>query len=341
MAELTPKEKTVAYVGVGLWALGCLVGFLIQFYFDFIAVLMGPHAASILVAQFVGAAIALPACFVYMSVPLLIDRFEPEPWWCLAMAWLWGIFGAGGIAMVINTLMGHIGGAVAGEVGEQVMGAVISAPLVEESTKALAVLGMFLFLRRQFDGVVDGFIYASFAGLGFALSENISYYARGLLTDSLGFQVPLRGILRPWNHPFYAAITGIGLGIARETTKSWVKVVAPVGCFLLAGTLHAVWNAHGLVAALLGIGGAGPMVIMILLFFTMMLCLVGIVIYFVVREGRTLRSFLRDEVAMGTLTEDEVRLIVSPFGRLKARFGPGGKTGADFVKAAVRLAMCK
>ena len=57
------------------------------------------------------------------------------------------------------------------------VGACISAPFVEEAMKGLAVFGVFYFLRREFDGVVDGVIYATFAALGFAAVENIIYYA--------------------------------------------------------------------------------------------------------------------------------------------------------------------
>ena len=40
------------------------------------------------------------------------------------------------------------------------------------------MLGAFYFLRKEFDGVVDGIIYATFCALGFAAVENISYYLK-------------------------------------------------------------------------------------------------------------------------------------------------------------------
>ena len=69
-------------------------------------------------------------------------------------------------------------------VGE-VIGACVSAPLVEEFWKGLAVFGIFFFLRREFDGVVDGIIYGTFAALGFAATENVMYYSRAQLTETL------------------------------------------------------------------------------------------------------------------------------------------------------------
>ena len=39
------------------------------------------------------------------------------------------------------------------------------------------ILVIFFFWKKdEFDGVVDGIVYASMAGLGFAMTENILYY---------------------------------------------------------------------------------------------------------------------------------------------------------------------
>src|SRR5438477_1041596 len=120
------------------------------------------------------------------------------------------------------------GGKQAAEFAE-VIGACVSAPLVEEFWKGLAVFGVFFFLRREFDGVVDGIIYGTFAALGFAATENVIYYSRAGLTDTLSHHdgvlattFVLRGVLSPWGHPLYTSMTGIGFGIARETSKTWL-----------------------------------------------------------------------------------------------------------------------
>ena len=90
-----------------------------------------------------------------------------------------------------------------------------------------------IFLRREFDGVVDGIIYATFCALGFAAVENIIYYAarRGAATRS-----PARSSCaassRPWGHPLYTSMTGIGFGIAREIDKTWLRWLAPLGGYV-------------------------------------------------------------------------------------------------------------
>src|SRR4051794_19874990 len=81
----------------------------------------------------------VPAVF-YLSIVLLIDRFDPEPPWVLALAFLWGavisIFGALIINDTASILAASAGGASAGEF----VGAVISAPLAEEGMKGLGLL---------------------------------------------------------------------------------------------------------------------------------------------------------------------------------------------------------
>ncbi len=47
--------------------------------------------------------------------------------------------------------------------------------MVEESAKAVAVLLVFLFRRRDFTGLVDGVVVAGFTATGFAFTENILY----------------------------------------------------------------------------------------------------------------------------------------------------------------------
>ena len=335
------SDKTLRVIGLMLWAGGCLVGLLIQLWVFLISPLSSPRAASIIVAELIALSFALPACLVYMWVPVIIDRFDPEPWWCLMLAFLWGALAAAGFSCLINTVAGGIGYAVGGKLGGEFVGAVISAPLTEEAFKGMAVLGMFWFLRREFDGVVDGVVYATFAGLGFAMTENVLYYSRGLLASGEGsfvFQLVLRGLLKPWGHPLYTAMIGIGVGIARETTKTWVKFVAPVGFYFVGVSMHATWNFSGILSDILRV----PLIFLMLpLYFLILIAFLGIVIWLVVREGRALRRNLEDEVLMGFLSKEELDLVCSPFGRLKARFGRGGAKARDFVKATIRLGMAK
>ena len=53
----------------------------------------------------------------------------------------------------------------------------VQAPIVEEVGKGLGLLLLFVTARRAFDGPVDGVVYGALIGAGFALTENIQYFA--------------------------------------------------------------------------------------------------------------------------------------------------------------------
>src|SRR6266481_2264268 len=130
---------------------------------------------------------------IYVMLLLWIDRYESEPLWMLATAFFWGALVSVFIAFVFNTSI-EIVATVAThnqQIGENV-GAVISAPIVEESAKAMILLILFLWKKDEFDGIVDGVVYAGMVGLGFAMTENVLYYGRALQhgTDALGHGKP-------------------------------------------------------------------------------------------------------------------------------------------------------
>jgi len=188
-------------------------------------------------------------------------------------------------------------------------------------------------LKREFDGVVDGIIYGTFVAIGFAATENIIYYAR--FHRELSDIFFLRGVLTPWLHPLFTAMTGIGFGIAREHHSTWAKVVFPIGGYFLGVFLHAWWNG------LPQIFGQGAFFLNLIVGILMALSFLVIVCILVYRKGKTIKEFLRDEVLIGTINQEEFDLITSYGGRLKARFSWRGKAGADFVKAGARLALSK
>ncbi len=334
-------ESTRRTIGIVLYVLGMLVGGFLLVALLFFPALLSEHSDVELTALLLGAVFAMPMLVVYLWVPWIVDRYDPEPAWALAMTLAWGGIAACGFSALINTSVHVIAASIGGNGFGEVMAACVSAPLVEEGTKAMAIFFMYYFMRRQFDGLVDGVIYATFAALGFAAVENILYYGRAASAEMLHHQngaflgtFLVRGILAPWGHPLYTSMTGLGFGIARETNKSWVKWLAPFVGYLFAAFLHSVWNT----AATL----SGDLVALMLpLWFLFVLAFFGLVIYLVVRKGRIIRDHLKDEVLMGNMTPWELALVTSPIGRWKATFSWGGGAGRRFIDAAARLALSK
>ena len=330
-------ERNRRIVGAVLYSLFMLAGAIALVFFFLVMPLASRDPGEEYMSMGIGALLAIPPLAIYLWIPRLIDRFDPEPWWALALVFGWGAIAACGVAATVNTGVDAVATSLGGAEAGKLVSACVSAPIVEEGMKGMAVFGVFYFLRREFDGVVDGVIYATFAALGFAAIENIIYYGAAAKSDAQGTALAttflLRGVLAPWGHPLYTSMTGIGFGISRETHRPWLKWLAPLGGYCCAMTLHAFWNASANIPILF--------VLMLPLWLLFVLGFIGILIWLVVRKGRIIRAHLQDEVLVGTITREELALVCSPFGGLRATFGWGGAAGRRFVRATARLALCK
>lgn len=334
-------EKGRRIVGIVLYAIGMVIGLFLLFAVLLLPTLASKHAEVEIESLTLGAIFALPMLVVYLWVPWIVDRYDPEPWWALLMALAWGAIAACGFSALVNTLVDDIANQVLGKGAGDVLSACVSAPVVEEGSKALAIFFMYYFWRREFDGVVDGIIYATFSALGFAAVENILYYGMAAASEVIQHKQGaflgtffVRGILAPWGHPLYTSMTGLGFGIARETHKTWLKWLAPIGGYMFAMFLHSVWNTAATLSGNL-------VALMLPLWLLFVLCFFGLVIYLVKRKGRIIRDHLKDEVLMGNMTPYELELVASPVGRIRATFSFGGSAGRRFIDAAARLALSK
>ncbi len=125
------------------------------------------------------------------------------------------------------------------------IGAPLSAPIVEETTKGIGIVLLFWLLRGEFDNVRDGFIYGALVGAGFNWFESALYVQQNFVefgTAPYGFQIGTRfAWLGLAGHALFSGIFGAALGVARATSKRWLRLLAPLAGFLLAILAHA-WN---------------------------------------------------------------------------------------------------
>jgi RsiW-degrading membrane proteinase PrsW (M82 family) len=340
--DLPDPERSRRTVGLVLYVVAVLLGTALLVLEFLLPPLFMEGTGDVYVAMFIGAALAFPAGLMYLTVPRLLDRYDPEPAYALVACLMWGGIVACAFSAFINSLAAGVGLMMFGEGGADILSAVVSAPLVEEFWKGLCIWGVFWFLRREFDGVVDGIIYATFTALGFATVENVLYYSQAAQEggDVLALTFVLRGVLGPWGHPLYTAMTGIGFGIARESSKTWVKIVAPLCGYSGAVFLHFAWNGSATLADSLGEGGAMLFILLLPLWLLFVVAFLIIVVVLVRRRGRIIRSHLLDEVALGTIDASELELVTSAFGLLRARMRHGAR-GVEFVRATARLALSK
>jgi len=251
---------------------------------------------------------------IYVMLLLWIDRYESEPLWMLATVFFWGALVAVFVAFIFNTSFSIMAAVATNskEIGEN-FGAVISAPIVEESAKAFILVVLFLWKKDEFDGIVDGIVYAGMVGLGFAMTENILYYGRALQGGLGGLTVVfiIRGMAAPFSHPLFTSMTGIGLGWARQSNNGFIKVTMPVLGFMLAILMHATWNGTatygglaGFLAAYFLIMGPAFIITLMVIFFSLR------------REGRIVRQFLYADCQSGIFDPQEYERLCTIRGRM-------------------------
>jgi RsiW-degrading membrane proteinase PrsW (M82 family) len=246
---------------------------------------------------------------VYLALVLFIDRYEPEPLRMIVLTFLWGATIAAFVAIVLNTAgEALVSEELGSDVGE-LYGYSISAPIVEEGAKGLALFGIYRFFRREFNGVIDGIVYAALVGLGFAMTENVLYYGRGAAEEGIVGAVStfvVRGLMSPFAHPVFTAMTGIGLGIAVSTRSRTLRTVAPLLGLGAAMALHSLWNTSA---------GSGLFLGVYLLIMVPIFVLIAVIVVVALRrEARVIRSYLR-----GTLPDAEIAALASLQGRRRWR----------------------
>ena len=260
---------------------------------------------------FVGLVMAVLPVPFYVAFALWVDRFEPEPPWLLVLAFVWGAAIAVFFSLLFNILHEGLMSALAGAASASTLTAILAAPFIEELTKGAALFLLFLWKRDQFDNVTDGIVYASMVGLGFAMTENVQYYGEALAGDGAAVVFVLRGVLGPFSHPLFTSMTGIGLGIARETSRKATRWLAPPLGLATAMLLHSLWNfsaSQGVVFF------AAYFVVMVPAFFAVII----VAIFSLRREANVIRKHLESVVAEGLLSRDDVLVLTSVTRRLGA-----------------------
>ncbi len=244
--------------------------------------------------------IVAPTVFFYFLVIRGSDRYEPEPFWLLSVAFFWGA--------VVSTLTAIVGN----EVGQGALRASLGAgqaalidastasfvaPLVEESTKGFGLLVLWAISAlwvREIDGALDGAIYGGVIGLGFTMTEDILYIASAGAQHGgeAFFQVfVLRTVMAGLGHASFTAMTGLGIGIAAESTSGAIKLLAPIGGWCAAVGLHFL---HNYLVTFLYNGGSG-LVLKLLMFWIFNALFFLVILTLAIRDRAIVLKGLVDE----------------------------------------------
>ena len=201
-------------------------------------------------------------------VPLMLIRFldrrERENPWLLAAAFLWGGCIATALSLPFNTAffrlvdrwvaLNPLVAEILGPNAAMLIAAPLSAPIIEELTKAAGVGLIFWLLRDEFDNMRDGFVYGALVGAGFNWFEAPLYVAKGYAEWGvapynlhLGLRYALFGL---GGHALFTGMFGLFLGLAAQTQRVWLRILAPLIGLLLALAAHMFNNVLPLLAAL-------------------------------------------------------------------------------------------
>lgn len=305
----TPRRWLALASALGCAALGC-----------WLVLMFGSQAGW--AATGLGLCLASLPVPVYVALVLWIDRFEAEPTRLLAWAFFLSATAAAAGSALANTAVDL---AFADDPATRWL-VLAAGATIEEVAKGCVLIGLWARRPDEFDGVIDGVVYAGVVGLGFAMTENIRYYgfaSAGGIPDSLRLFV-LRGCLAPFAHPLFSGITGVALGYAvAHRARGWLLAVLGV---LAASTLHAVWNIAAAAGAFLRV----YLYVMVPVFVAGL----GLVALAIRREGQLVAEQLAAEVERGGLTREELVALATLSGRLRTSWAALRQDGVRGWSAA-------
>ncbi|MGF1471617.1 MAG: PrsW family intramembrane metalloprotease [Rubrobacteraceae bacterium] len=245
---------------------------------------------------------------LYVLFMRFVDVYEREPLRYVIPVFIWGFTVAVFFALLFNTLFAVTLTTIWTEQASSFLTAVVGAPVIEECAKGLALLIVFavasLVARRrgaiEYSGVMDGIVYGSAVGFGFAIAEDLLYYVQAGPETFV-----VRRIFGGFAHAAFSSLTGIGIGLIPWVRNKLLKVSLPVLGLAGAILLHALFN---LTATLLGV------LVYVGLFFVTLLYVLLIIGWLAV-ERRIIRTELEEEVRGGTITREDYEIVPTYFRR--------------------------
>ncbi|MDD5361719.1 MAG: PrsW family intramembrane metalloprotease [Ignavibacteria bacterium] len=281
---------------------------------------------------------AVVPMFIYLLVIWWMDRNERDPFWIVFMNFFWGATGAivlgiiGSLIFQIPLTLGiqMLFGADSAELND-LSGAIITAPLIEEFTKGMFVVIMSF--SRKFDGVVDGVVYGGAIGLGFGMTENFLYFLNyGTEPMSWLYLVVIRTLFSAVMHCMSTATFGGFIGYAKFKPIGYKMFLVPLG-YIAAMFLHFSWNLTVSFEETTVIG-----FLFLILYFFSWIAVFQIAVYM---EAKSISRELQDESNRGLIPAEHLKYLPYVSRRNKYGWCPQGVNQKEYVKNSVLLALRK
>lgn len=275
----------------------------------------------------------------YLVVIWLMDRYDREPFWIISLNFLWGATGAVIFGIIGSIIMG-IGvsefiyqfatDSDAGTLND-LAGAVVVAPLVEESTKGIFLL--IISLSRNFDGPVDGAVYGGAVGLGFGMTENFLYFL-SFPTDyaSLFLLIIIRTMFSATLHCCTQAVFGAAIGYAKFRGILAKFTIIPLGLGI-AMFMHFMWN--------LTVSFESTAIIGFLFMIFSVIIIFTVFQFGVYHDGKIIMRELNEESAIGIIPQEHLKFLPYTSRRFRRGWLQGKINQKEYVKTATKLALRK
>lgn len=282
----------------------------------------------------------IPTLF-YVLFVWWLDRYEKEPVWLLTFAFLWGAIPAA----ILSALFELLFDLPLGLLGEESLAAnlisvSVGAPLIEESFKGIALLGLLLLFRHEFDDVLDGIVFGAMIGFGFAFTENALAYFLPILSEegmAAGLiNILMRAFVFGFNHAFWTGITGAAVGYAR-VSRGQGRLLVPIGGWGLAVSLHGVHNAG---ATLAEQTSCLSLLISLVVDWGGLLLLLAVALLVLRKEKGWIERGLIEEVNRGVLSSQEFDLLRSARQRLRVHWQARWRGGRQAARVVGRYFQC-
>ncbi len=301
---------------------------------------------SIAAAAYSGALTTGIIAFGLLAVAYLLyihfeDRYTTVPRKLAGTGFVWGFVAAiGAFALLGNDAVMSLYSKAFGASFAFDWGAALTAPINEELAKGAGVLLLLVLAPRLIRSPFDGLILGAFIGLGFQISEDISYAwigaanAFGDVTATWG-TILARTLASIPSHWMYTAVFGAGLiwFIGRPDVPARKGLGA--GLMLTAMLMHGLWDASAAIA-----GDNVIAIVPAIVAFVLISVFVWVYDKSVAIEREWMRDLMAPEVRLGVVAPDELEALAGTRTRLKTyvRSQRKPRTAARVLEAETELA---
>jgi protease PrsW len=302
---------------------------------------------SVAAAAYSGALVSGAIAFGMLAVAYLWfihkeDRYTTVPLKLAAAGFVWGAVAAiGAFALLGNEAVMSLYAKTFGASFAFDWGAALAAPIDEELAKGAGILLLITLAPRLIRSPFDGLVLGALVGLGFQISEDISYAFIGA-ANSFGdvgaawTTIVARTLASIPSHWMYTAIFGAGLVWFVGRPEVPARKGLGAGLMLTAMLMHGVWDASS------AIGGGGVFAWAVPTLVAVALITVFVRVYetAVPVEREWMRDLMAPEVQLGVVTPAEVDVLAGSRSTLKSylRAQPSRRRTEHVLEAERELA---